>query len=104
MNVAVPDLGLEHLEDGVLNRLCIDEIFVQDKASQTEQGDRVMEGPGEAEQIGSTRASQLSYQSSLFLLRVLFYRKVKPNQSKQCAKLVELICSCEACNISNALL
>lgn len=75
VNVAVPDLGLEHLEDGVLNRLCIDEIFVQDKASQTEQGDRVMEGPGEAEQIGSTRASQLSYQSSLFLLRVLFYRK-----------------------------
>ncbi|KAG0059070.1 hypothetical protein BGZ89_000724 [Linnemannia elongata] len=75
VNVAVPDLGLEHLEDGVLNRLCIDEIFVQDKASQTEQGDRVMEEPGEAEQIGSTRASQLSYQSSLFLLRVLFYRK-----------------------------
>lgn len=83
--MAVPDLGLEHLEDGVLNRLCIDEIFVQD-ISQTEQGDRVIEETGEAEQIGSTRASQLSYQSSLFLLRVLFYRKVKLNQSKQRAK------------------
>lgn len=102
--MAVPDLGLEHLEDGVLNRLCIDEIFVQDKTSQTEQGVRVMEETGETEQIGSTSASQLSYQSSLFLLRVLFYRKVKPSQASSEQKLVGLICSYKSRSISNALL
>ncbi|KAF8945982.1 hypothetical protein BGZ47_001543 [Haplosporangium gracile] len=79
---AVSDLGLEHLEDGVLNRLCIDEIFVQDKVNEAEQGDRVIEKAEEAEQIGSTRASQLSYQSSLFLLRVLFHRKASQLSSQ----------------------
>ncbi|KAG9066251.1 hypothetical protein KI688_001472 [Linnemannia hyalina] len=91
VKVAVLDLGLEHLEDGVLNRLCIDEIFVQDKASQTEQGDRGMEETGEAEKIRSTRASQLSYQSSLFLLRVLFYRKASELPSQPSRLLLDAL-------------
>jgi hypothetical protein len=77
--MAVSDLGLEHLDDGVLNRLCIDEIFVQDKVVQVDQEDRIVDEAGE-EQISSTGAVQLSYQSSLFLLRVLFYRKVNANK------------------------
>ncbi|KAF9142246.1 hypothetical protein BG015_000995 [Linnemannia schmuckeri] len=82
VNLAVSDLGLEHLEDGVLNRLCIDEIFVQDKVNEAEQGDRIIEEIGEAEQTSSTGASQLSYQSSLFLLRVLFHRKASQLSSQ----------------------
>lgn len=78
--MAISDLGLEHLDDGVLNRLCIDEIFVQDRVGQADQGDRIMDENEEAEQIGSTGAAQLSYQSSLFLLRILFYRKVSTNR------------------------
>ncbi|KAF9546046.1 hypothetical protein EC957_010182 [Mortierella hygrophila] len=97
VTVAVPDLGLEHLEDGVLNRLCIDEIFVQDKASQTEQGDQGMEETGEAEKIRSTRASQLSYQSSLFLLRVLFYCKASELPSQPSRLLLDaLLCAGKA--------
>jgi hypothetical protein len=73
-----------NLDDGVLNRLCIDEIFVQNNASQTEQGDHATEEAGESyQQISSTRAAQLSYQSSLYLLRVLFYQKVTNKQIQQ---------------------
>ncbi|KAG0276651.1 hypothetical protein BGZ96_003198 [Linnemannia gamsii] len=82
VNMAVSDLGLERLDDGVLNRLCIDEIFVQDKVGQTDQKDRIMDENEEAEQISSTGAAQLSYQSSLFLLRVLFYRKASDLSSQ----------------------
>ncbi|KAK3841959.1 MAG: hypothetical protein J3R72DRAFT_524008 [Linnemannia gamsii] len=83
VNKAVSELGLKNLEDGVLNRLCIDEIFMQDNTGQAEQGDRTAEDTGESENlVGSTKTSQLSYQSSLFLVRVLFFRKASELSSQ----------------------
>ncbi|KAG0255258.1 hypothetical protein BGZ95_005814, partial [Linnemannia exigua] len=83
VNKAVSEIGLENLEDGVLNRLCIDEIFVQNNTGQAEPGDHAVEDTGEIEhQIGSTRTAQLSYQSSLFLARVLFFRKASELSSQ----------------------
>ncbi|KAG0377854.1 hypothetical protein BGX24_005312 [Mortierella sp. AD032] len=83
VNKAVSEIGLENLEDGVLNRLCIDEIFMQDNTGQAEQGDRTAEDTGESENlVGSTKTSQLSYQSSLFLVRVLFFRKASELSSQ----------------------
>ncbi|KAF9108728.1 hypothetical protein BGX29_008260 [Mortierella sp. GBA35] len=73
VNKAVSDLGLERLEDGVLHRLCIDEIFEQDDASKAEQGDDVMDGAGEGEQTRKTPL-QLSYKVDVKLGKALVSR------------------------------
>lgn len=64
---SVADLGLDTLEDGVLHRLCVNEIFsdTNQEKSTDPTGDDATDEP----------ALGLSYQSSLRLYRILFLRK-----------------------------
>lgn len=63
------DLGLDALEDGVLHRLCVNEIF-----GDTSQ-DQKMDPAGNDESLDEPSLG-LSYQSSLHLYRILFLQKV----------------------------
>ncbi|CAO3569983.1 unnamed protein product [Mortierella alpina] len=63
---AASELGLYNLEDGALDRLCT-EIF---DGYQTEQQEA---GSSDADETRATL--QLSYPASLFLFRILFYKK-----------------------------
>ncbi|KAG0017226.1 hypothetical protein BGZ81_010844 [Podila clonocystis] len=65
----VTDLGLNALEDGVLHRLCVNEIFGDTSC------DQMMEPAGYDESTEEPFLG-LSYQSSLHLYRVLFLHKV----------------------------
>ncbi|KAF9949076.1 hypothetical protein BGZ70_001949 [Mortierella alpina] len=70
---AVSELGLTNLEDGALDRLC-SEIF---DGYQTEQQEAL------SSDADDTRAAlQLSYSASLFLFKILFYKKALLVQSK----------------------
>ncbi|KAG0214482.1 hypothetical protein BGX28_001936 [Mortierella sp. GBA30] len=74
---AVSELGLEHLEDGVLNRLC-SEIFEDTQGAQnTEIAKDIEDGL-----VTNAKTLQLSYPGSLFLFRVLFYQKALHIKSK----------------------
>ncbi|KAF9921194.1 hypothetical protein FBU30_008808 [Linnemannia zychae] len=71
---AVSELGLEYLEDGVLNRLCIDEIFMQDTTQQAKETDQAVDEMEETELIGPTRgAAELSSQPSRLFLDALLH-------------------------------
>ncbi|KAF8938981.1 hypothetical protein BGZ58_010981 [Dissophora ornata] len=73
---AVSELGMDNLEDGVLHRLCVNEIFTQedygdDYEIAVEASERAVEAS-----LDRTKSSQLSYQVSLSLYRILFCQKV----------------------------
>ncbi|KAG0066836.1 hypothetical protein BGZ92_005258, partial [Podila epicladia] len=65
---SVADLGIDALEDGVLHRLCVNEIF-----GDTSQ-DQMMDPAGNDESLDEPSLG-LSYQSSLHLYRILFLHK-----------------------------
>ncbi|KAF9293329.1 hypothetical protein BGZ74_011762 [Mortierella antarctica] len=66
--MSVADLGLDALEDGVLHRLCVNEIF-----GDTSQ-DQKMDPAGNDESLDEPSLG-LSYQSSMHLYRILFLQK-----------------------------
>ncbi|KAF9184377.1 hypothetical protein BGZ51_002950 [Haplosporangium sp. Z 767] len=84
VNAAVADLGLNNLEDSVLNQLCVNEAFVQEeeqerieagiKSNALADNDEVVPALG-------AKATQLSYQSSLFFCGLLFYSKARQLKS-----------------------
>ncbi|KAG0256864.1 hypothetical protein BG011_004284 [Mortierella polycephala] len=84
VNDAVADLGLDNLEDGVLSQLCVNEAFVQEEEQEgVEAGieSNALANSDEAAPALSTKATQLSYQSSLFLCVLLFYNKARKLKS-----------------------
>ncbi|KAG0359572.1 hypothetical protein BC939DRAFT_501214 [Gamsiella multidivaricata] len=71
---AIRELGIDNLDDDVIHRLCINEIFVQEKEEELERSSDMSEDI-DAVCTERTKPSQLSYQTSLALYRVLFCRK-----------------------------
>ncbi|KAF9108257.1 hypothetical protein BGX27_008410 [Mortierella sp. AM989] len=67
---AMYELGIENLEDGVLHRLCTNEIFTRDQDDDIELR---LEGSTETDQ---SKIQRLSYQVSQTLCRILFCQKV----------------------------
>ncbi|KAF8955308.1 hypothetical protein BGZ46_002667 [Entomortierella lignicola] len=74
-DAAVSELGMENLEDGVLHRLCTNEIYTQDQEEECGTG---ADGHIEVNKtnMDQTKLPQLSFQSSQNLCRILFSRKV----------------------------
>ncbi|KAF9361527.1 hypothetical protein BGX26_002032 [Mortierella sp. AD094] len=71
---AIIGLGIENLEDGVLHRLCTNEVFAQDQGDECEPR---FEGTLEtdAATVDPAEIPRLSYQVSQTLCRMLFCRK-----------------------------
>ncbi|KAI1304440.1 hypothetical protein EDD11_005101 [Mortierella claussenii] len=87
---AISELGLERLDDTVLHQVCVNEIFnqVQDDHNTAEGAD-VDENP----MPGHTKATQLSYQVSTTLLRVLFFKKSQqPSIAEPAQAFLKLYC------------
>ncbi|KAF9204274.1 hypothetical protein BGZ49_005478 [Haplosporangium sp. Z 27] len=74
-DAAISELGMENLEDGVLHRLCTNEIYTQDQDEECGTG---ADGHIEVNKtnMDQTKLPQLSFQSSQNLCRILFSRKV----------------------------
>jgi hypothetical protein len=68
---------MHNLDDDVLHRLCVNEIFIQDHDDVEQEYLAEMSANVDGVSTERTKKSQLSYQGSLCLYRVLFRQKVK---------------------------
>ncbi|KAK3808734.1 MAG: hypothetical protein J3Q66DRAFT_355502 [Benniella sp.] len=71
---AVIELGLDNLDDNVLHRLCINEIFAQDQEGMTEPAIEAY-AQDEGVTVERTKSPQLSYQFCIRLYSVLLCQK-----------------------------
>ena len=67
---------MDTLEDGVLHRLCVNEIFTQEDHGDDYEGAVEASEKAVEASLDQTKTSRLSYQVSLNLYRILFCQKV----------------------------